>query len=111
MTEESYQQGRKVMATANNLRGLITSAKGNVAKWTHITAANISNGQQEKAGGTQKLLDKAMKLLEERRTKFAALKFPDSDIQNVKTESVQCEGCGAKIAKGNTYCGECLCED
>ena len=39
------------------------------------------------------------------------MKFPDSNMIKPKVESVQCEGCGAKIAKGNTYCGECLCED
>jgi hypothetical protein len=30
----------------------------------------------------------------------------------VKKETVhRCSGCGARIAKGNDYCGECLCED
>src|SRR6478609_2369579 len=111
MTEESFQQARKVMQSANYLRGMITTAKGSVAKWTKLESANRTNLEQAKADGCKKALDIAIGKLQKARDKFAALKFPENDIPNKRVESIQCEGCGARIAKGNTYCGECLCED
>lgn len=111
MTEESYQQGRKFMQSCNYVRGIITKCKGEVAKWTKIEMAARENMQEGQANGAKKALEKAMIRLDKERKKFADMTFPDSNIVKNKVESVQCEGCGAKIAKGNTYCGECLCED
>jgi hypothetical protein len=111
MTEASYQAGRKFMRSVNHMRGLITEAEGRVAKWTKIEDYHRKNLCQSQADGAKEVLDKALKRLTELREKFAAMKFPESDMQEVKVERVQCEGCGAAIAKGNTYCGECLCEE
>lgn len=111
MTEESYQQCRKVMQKANYMRGMITTQKGHVSKWTKMQQVNIENMQPEKAAGCEKMLQLYMKKLKEAREKFEMLSFPDSNIVIVKTTKVQCEGCGNLIAKGNSYCGECLCED
>lgn len=108
MTEESFQQARKVMASANYVRGKITVAKGNVAKWTNIESSYREKLQHDRADGAKKMLQNAMKKLQEQRGKFAAMKFPDNDI--VKEVS-RCVECGAKIGEGNKYCGECLCED
>lgn len=111
MTEESYQQCRKVMQKINHLRGLITNAKGEVAKWSNIESSFREKMQESRADGAKKMLDKAMVKLSELKEKFTAMKFPDSELSAVKLGTVQCEGCGASIRKGNTYCGECLCED
>lgn len=111
MTEESFQQCRKVMQRANWLRGRITNAKANVGKWTKIEDAYRKDLKETQAIGASKMLDKAMAKLNECRDKFAAMKFPDDDIVIEKRRTVQCEGCGSNIAEGNTYCGECLCED
>jgi len=99
------------MQTANLLRGLITKAKGDVAKWTAIEDVHRREMRHGQADGAKKCLGKAIKRLEELRQKFEDLSFPNSNITVARTEHIQCEGCGASIAKGNTYCGECLCED
>jgi hypothetical protein len=111
MTEESYQQGRKFMRSVNHIRGLITKAEGDVAKWTKIEDSHRRELRHGQADGAKKCLDKAMARLNELRIKFDLMKFPASNIVIVRKKSVQCEGCGAAIAEGNTYCGECLCED
>lgn len=110
MTEESYQQGRKFMRQVNHLRGLITKAEGDVAKWKRIQDVHSRECREGQANGTKKILDKAIKKLDELRQKFDLMTFPDSNIVIVKKRSVQCEGCGAAIAEGNTYCGECQIE-
>jgi hypothetical protein len=111
MTEDSYQQGRKFMQQVNHMRGLITKAKGEVAKWTKIEDAYRRDLKPNQADAAKNCLDVAIKRLDALRIKFEAMKFPDSNIKVAKKKSVQCEGCGAGIAEGNTYCGECLCED
>lgn len=99
------------MQQVNALRGLITKAEGNVAKWTKIEDCYRKDLRSENAEGAKKCLVKAMAKLDELRKKFEMMEFPNSNIVIVKTKTVQCEGCGEKIAEGNTYCGECLCED
>lgn len=99
------------MRKVNYLRGQITEAKGTVAKWTRIQDVHRQEGREGQAEGTKKLLNKAIARLYEIQMKFDGMSFPDSNIVVIKKKSVQCEGCGAAIAEGNTYCGECLCED
>lgn len=111
MTEESYQQCRKVMKQINHVRGLIAKQKGEVSKWSKIEDVHRHELREGQANGAKKMLEKAMKKLDDLRAKFDLIKFPDSNIVIAKTKSVQCEGCGAAIAEGNTYCGECLVED
>lgn len=111
MTEESYQQCRIVMRKANGQRSLIAKSKGEVAKWTKMEMWHRESLNEGQANGAKKMLEKSLKKLNERRKMFSELKFPDNDIPNRRKEVVQCEGCGNLIAKGNTYCGECLCED
>lgn len=111
MTEESFQQGRKFMQSCNYIRGLITKAEGNVGKWTKIEDSYRKALREGQADGAKKCLDIAMTKLNELRLKFENMKFPESNIVIAKKKSVQCEGCGAAIAEGNTYCGECLCEE
>lgn len=111
MTEESFQQGRKFMRSCNLMRGLITSAEGNVAKWTKIEDSHRRELREWQADGAKKCLDKAIYRLNELRLRYENMKFPESDIIISRTRQIQCEGCGAAIAEGNTYCGECLCED
>lgn len=108
MTEDSFQAARKIMQRANYFRGLITVAKGNVAKWTKIEDVHKRELRQSQAEGAKKMLDKAMARLKEVRQKFADLKFPDSDIAQPVN---RCGECGIIIAAGNNYCGECLCEN
>jgi hypothetical protein len=111
MTEESYQQGRKFMRSVNHMRGLITKAKGNVAKWTKIEDAYRKDLKHNQAEGAKKCLDKAIERLDALRIKFEAMKFPESNIVIARKKTVQCEGCGAGIAEGNTYCVECRSEE
>ncbi len=111
MTEAAFQEARKVMQKANYLRGIITKYKGEVAKWTKIEDVHRKELREAQANGAKKMLDKSLDRLKGIREKFAALQFPDPDLKVEKKETVQCEGCGCQIAKGNTYCGECLCED
>lgn len=110
MTEESYQQCRKIMQKINHRRGMIAKAKGNVAKWTKIEDFHRRNMNEGQANGAKKCLDKAMVQLNQERTTFAAMKFPDSDIVK-QYVAATCKSCGSAIAQGNEYCGECLCED
>lgn len=110
MTEESYQQCRKVMQKINHRRGMIAKAKGNVAKWTKIEDVHRRNGSESQANGAKKCLDRAMIQLDAEREKLSAIKFPDSDIAKEVTPN-RCVQCGATIAQVERYCGECLCED
>lgn len=109
MTEESYQQARKIMQQANYRRGVITKAKGDVAKWTKIEAVHRQNLNEGSANGAKKCLDKAMVKLDQEREKFSAIKFPDSDIVKAYVLA-HCMSCGNPVAQGNQYCGECICE-
>jgi hypothetical protein len=111
MTEESFQQCRKVMQKANHLRGMITRSEGYVKKWTAFEDFHRKELHENQANAAKRNIEKCMITLEKYRRKFAEMKFPESNIIVSKIETVQCEGCGARIAKGNTYCGECLCED
>jgi cell fate (sporulation/competence/biofilm development) regulator YmcA (YheA/YmcA/DUF963 family) len=104
MTEASYQEGRKFMQKVNHLRGKITEQKGQVAKWTKIESSFRENFKPTNADGAKKMLDKAMVKLTEYREKFAAMKFPDSDI----TEKVyRCIECGAKVPNSDVICDTC----
>lgn len=37
--------------------------------------------------------------------------FPGNPKEKLMTKRNLCQGCGATVAKGNDFCGECLCED
>src|SRR5690242_2653551 len=104
MTEESFQQARKVMASANYLRGLITAAEKRVAKWGNLEDANRRSLKEAQADGCKNTLQNAIKKLEELRSQFAAMVFPEP---NIVVEVNRCKECGCKIATGNTLCGEC----
>lgn len=80
MTEKSYQAGRKFMQQVNYQRGLITAAKGNVAKWTNIEDTFRQNMQPTRADGANKMLLKAIARLDELREKFSKMEFPDSNL-------------------------------
>ena len=96
------------MQKINYTRGQITKAKGEVAKWTHIEGDHRTNLREAQANGAAKMVEKAIKKLEEVRKKFADLQFPDSNmIEKVN----RCKECGSRIAERNEYCGECMCEN
>lgn len=104
MTEESFRQCQKLMRSANHIRGLITAAKNNVAKWTSIEDGHRRNLRENQANGAKKMVEKAIKRLEEQRAKLAALKFPDSNLPTPPKEHTHkwyhardrkiCEICG-----------------
>lgn len=79
MTEQSYQECRKIMQSANYLRGRITEAKGEVAKWTNIESSYRDNLQPDRADGAKKILDIAMKRLKEARERFTDIRFPENN--------------------------------
>ena len=99
------------MQQVNHLRGLITKAEGEVAKWSNIEMSWREKMNESQANGAYKMGITALEKLDKLRLKFDNMKFPDSNIVVVKKKSVQCEGCGSAIAEGNTYCSECLVED
>lgn len=68
------------MQTANWMRGEITSAKGEVAKWTKIEDSFRQNLQPTRANGAKKMLDKAMEKLQAARKRFADLKLPGEEV-------------------------------
>jgi hypothetical protein len=103
MTEAAYQAARKVMASANHVRGQITAAEGEVGKWTRIEASHRENLRHSQADGAKKMLDKAISKLGERRAKFAAMTFPDS---NLTIQENRCKKCGRKLNKEEA----CECE-
>lgn len=80
MTEESFQQARKIMKTANWLRGRITAAKDDVIKWTRLEDHYRTGSRPMQADAAKINLEKYIKRLEEARKNFADIKFPDSDI-------------------------------
>jgi len=80
MTEDQYQAARKVLQTANYLRGEITTAKGEVAKWTKIEDSFRQNLQPTRADGAKKMLEKAMKRLADARKRFSDMKLPGEDV-------------------------------
>lgn len=108
MTEASYQQGRKFMQQVNHIRGLITKAEGDVAKWTKIEDSHRKNLRPEQADGAKKILNRSIKRLDDLRMKFELMEFPASNIVIVKTPKVQCLSCGGLIESGETFCGKCL---
>lgn len=77
MTEESFQEARKLMQSANYLRGLITKAKMNVGKWTRLEDYYRRELHEPQANAAQKNILKAITRLDELRAKFKALKFPE----------------------------------
>lgn len=104
MTEKSYQEARKVMQKANYMRGLITIAKGNVAKWMAIEDSYRQNLRQGQAEGAKKIVDKYLNILSVKRADFAALVFPDN---NLADKPNRCPDCGAKVAPNeNHICDE-----
>lgn len=107
MTEQSYQQCRKLMQKINYARGQITKQKGEVARWTQIEAIHRQELREGQANGAKKMLERAMKKLDEFRDKFAAISFPDSNIQKTYKAN-SCNACKAPLAQGETVCGLCL---
>lgn len=107
MTEESFQRGRKIMQQANYIRGLITKAKGDVAKWTKIEDCYIRDLKEAQAKASNKMLQRAMAKLDKLRGDFKLLEFPESNIQSVGTKS-ECQICGNLTPNGVTLCDECL---
>lgn len=105
MTEAAFQQARKLMQQANQLRGLITFHKNNVAKWTKIEDVLIRELKHDKAKGPRKLLEISMAKLKEAQQKFANLTFPDPNLIEPTTKAI-CEICEYPLPKDNicTYC-------
>jgi hypothetical protein len=107
MTEASYQAGRTFMQKVNHLRGQITVAKGEVAKWTKIEMSYRQQGKITNADGALIVLKRAMGKLQEMRIKFAAMEFPDSNIKNQPKQIASCNICGETIVAGDEYCDGC----
>ena len=108
MTEESYQQARKLMQQANYLRGKITKYKQEVGSWTKLEDWNRRELRPLQADAAKKNLERNMKLLERVKAAFAELKLPDSDLPPSPKQVKQCEKCGCEVELGETYCNDCL---
>lgn len=66
---------------------MITKAKIQVAKWGNLEDGNRRNLREPQADGAKAALEKAIIKLESLKAKFAAMKFPDSDIIDTRRES------------------------
>lgn len=77
MTEQQFQECRKIMQQANSLRGYITKAKGEVARWTHIESSCREALKERQADGAKKIILGSIERLNKLRQKFANLKFPE----------------------------------
>lgn len=107
MTEQSFQECRKVMQQANYWRGVITTCKNNIKKWTKLEDHHRRELRQGQADGCKKLIEKGMKRLEAAREKFASFTFPDNNLPPVQATVILCDLCGGKCNEGETYCEEC----
>lgn len=105
MTEAAFQEARKLMRQANQLRGLITFHKGNVAKWTKIEDVLIRDLKHDKAKGPRKCLEISLAKLKNAQDKFASLTFPDPNLIEPTTQT-SCDICGYLLPKDNIcfYC-------
>lgn len=101
MTETSYQLARKVMQRANSLRGMISKAEGEVAKWTRMEQSHIANLKDGPARGAKVILDRALEKLNKIREEFKMLEFPDA---NAVSHDGRCRTCWRRIAEGETFC-------
>jgi len=80
MTEESFQQCKKIMGSANYVRGLITTAKNNICHLTKLEDGLRRNFKHPQADGIANKIEMGIQRLEKLRAQFAAMKFPESDI-------------------------------
>lgn len=108
MTDAAYEAAKLVMQKANYTRGLITKAKGDVAKWTKIEDTYRRDGQTTRAEGARKYLLKAMETLNKHKKTLSDLKFPDNDLVAVHKQST-CQTCGEPIGKLDKFCSD-ICE-
>jgi hypothetical protein len=107
MTEASFQECRKVMQKANYLRGLITKAKGEVAKWTKIEDVHRHEFRDGQANGAKKCLEKALQKLNGLREKFEELEFPPHNLTVIPQKKAQCLGCGELVPEETDFCDNC----
>lgn len=82
MTEQQFQAARKIMQSANFIRGLITKAEGEVARWTAIESGHRNNLREGQANGAKKLINKSIDKLAKVRQRFKDLKLPDENAQS-----------------------------
>lgn len=108
MTEAAFQAARTIMQKANYTRGLITKAKGDVAKWTKIEDTYRRDNQSAKAEGARKYLLKAMETLKKHQKTFADIKFPDNDLVAPHKQNT-CQTCGEPIGRLDKFCDD-ICE-
>lgn len=80
MTEDSFQQARKIMQQAIRYRRTIATQKAEVKKWTALEDHHRIEKSETRRESAKRLLDKALQRLKEAKEKFAALTFPDSNL-------------------------------
>lgn len=97
MTEESFQQCRKIMGSANYVRGLITTAKNNICRLTRLEDGLRRNLKHPQADGISKKILISIQRLEKLRAQFAEMKFPESDIVKKEKTMQPVNFEGAKI--------------
>lgn len=108
MTEAAFQAAKTIMQKANYIRGLITKAKGDVAKWTKIEDTYRRDNQNNRADGARKSILKFMETLNKHRKDLADLKFPDNDLVAANKQNT-CSACGEPIGKLDKFCSD-ICE-
>jgi hypothetical protein len=108
MTNAAYEEGKKIMQKASLIRGKITKAKGNVAKWTKIEDVFRRDGNISRADGARKIVLKAIGELNKIKKELIDLKFPDNDLKPIIKQNT-CKTCGEPIGKSDTYCND-ICE-
>src|SRR5688572_20191869 len=105
MTEESFQRARKLMQQLNHLCGLITKAKGDVARWTTLEDMCTRDGKDSTKA--KEMLDRSIRKLSELRAQFASIIFPPHDLQTPKSPINYCRVCQTQIPVNDQYCHDC----
>lgn len=89
------------------MRGQITTAKGNVAKWSKIKDCYLQDLKQSQADGADKVLNKAFELLAQVRKRFEDLRLPEHNAPDTNTAVCSENGCKSKATM--TYKGFEVC--
>lgn len=107
MTEESYQQARKLMQQLNYLRGQITTAKNAVAKWTRLEAVYAATGNMKQEENAKTYLVNAINHLGGLRKMWDAIQFPASNLPTPRVSQAYCRICQMPISTSEQYCPQC----
>lgn len=78
MTNESYEQCRKTMKLANQLRSRITISKRDIEMWSAAELFYIKEQKPLLAKAARVRLERSTAQLQQQSERFSSLKFPEN---------------------------------